>query len=97
MSHISNEKWKLLNERMQMLGIKESELQESFIQGGGSGGQKINKTSSTVVLTYKSIKFDVRSLETATGIVTLQDVNYANLSQKSLACQPEIRKKFIRQ
>ncbi|MGC6367324.1 MAG: peptide chain release factor family protein [Candidatus Marinamargulisbacteria bacterium] len=54
MSHISNEKWKLLNERMQMLGIKESELQESFIQGGGSGGQKINKTSSTVVLTYKS-------------------------------------------
>ena len=42
MSHISNEKWKLLNERMQMLGIKEAELQESFIQGGGSGGQKIN-------------------------------------------------------
>ena len=53
MSHITNEKWALLREKMSMLGIEEHDIQESFIQGGGSGGQKINKTSSTVVLKYK--------------------------------------------
>ena len=54
MSHITNEKWSLLKEKMAMLGIEEQDIQESFIQGGGSGGQKINKTCSTVVLIYKA-------------------------------------------
>tara|TARA_A100001015_G_scaffold183695_1_gene204383 strand:- start:24 stop:368 length:345 start_codon:yes stop_codon:yes gene_type:complete len=52
MSHISNEKWAELKERMQLLGIYEQDLSESFILGGGSGGQKVNKTHSVVQLKY---------------------------------------------
>ena len=36
--------------RMEGLGIREEDLVESFVRGGGPGGQKINKTSSCVSL-----------------------------------------------
>jgi len=45
---ISKEKWEQLQRRMQSLGIIEDDLLEKFILGSGSGGQKINKTSSCV-------------------------------------------------
>jgi peptide chain release factor len=41
-----------LQARMEKLGIKESDLIEKFILGSGSGGQKINKTSSCVYLKH---------------------------------------------
>ncbi|MEG2415631.1 MAG: peptide chain release factor-like protein, partial [Kiritimatiellia bacterium] len=37
---------------LQRAGINETELQEQFVLGSGSGGQKVNKTSSTVRLTH---------------------------------------------
>lgn len=49
-----------LNERMRRLGIREGELEESFIRGAGAGGQKINKTSSTVVLVHVPTGLEVR-------------------------------------
>ena len=54
MSHISNEKWSELKKRMQILGINEGDIQESFILGSGSGGQKLNKTHCVVQLVYKT-------------------------------------------
>ena len=54
------EKGNQLAERMERLGIRESDLEESFIRGSGSGGQKINKTSSTVVLVHKPSGIEVR-------------------------------------
>lgn len=42
------------------LGIREDDLEESFIRGTGAGGQKINKTSSTVVLRHKPTGIEVR-------------------------------------
>lgn len=41
-----------LTHRMNRLGIKEEDLVEKFILGSGSGGQKINKTSSCVYLKH---------------------------------------------
>ena len=41
-----------LAERMERLGIREEDLVEKFILGSGSGGQKINKTSSCVYLKH---------------------------------------------
>ncbi len=41
-----------LADRMRKLGIKEEDLIEKFILGSGSGGQKINKTSSCVYLKH---------------------------------------------
>ena len=49
-----------LEERMAGLGILEDDLEESFIRGTGAGGQKINKTSSTVVLRHKPTGIEVR-------------------------------------
>lgn len=45
---------------MARLGIPEDELEESFIRGTGAGGQKINKTSSTVVLRHRPTGIEVR-------------------------------------
>lgn len=47
---ITQDKWEKLYERMAALGIREEDLTENFIRGSGSGGQKINKTSSCVQL-----------------------------------------------
>ncbi len=41
-----------VRERMARLGIQEEVLLEKFILGSGSGGQKINKTSSCVYLKH---------------------------------------------
>ena len=57
---VSPEKEAQLLQRMAALGIRESDLQEWFIRGGGPGGQKTNKTSSTVCLRHKPTGLEVR-------------------------------------
>ena len=49
---ITQEKWEKLYERMAALQVREEDLTENFIRGSGSGGQKINKTSSCVQLRH---------------------------------------------
>ncbi len=49
-----------LRARMQKLRIREEDLEEDFIRGSGAGGQKINKTSSTVVLRHVPSGIEVR-------------------------------------
>lgn len=50
---ITREKWQQLHVRMFSLGIHEEDIAEKFILGSGSGGQKINKTSSCVWLKHE--------------------------------------------
>ncbi|MBI4355084.1 MAG: peptide chain release factor-like protein [Candidatus Omnitrophica bacterium] len=38
---------------MQRLGIREEDLEESFVRSGGPGGQNVNKVSTCVVLTHR--------------------------------------------
>lgn len=45
---------------MQRAGLREEDLQEQFILGSGSGGQKINKTSSAVRLLQRSSMLAVK-------------------------------------
>ncbi|MFS8563818.1 MAG: peptide chain release factor-like protein [Rhabdochlamydiaceae bacterium] len=45
---------------MDRLGIKEEDLIEKFILGSGSGGQKINKTSSCVYLKHLPTGIEVK-------------------------------------
>jgi peptide chain release factor len=52
-----------LVQRMKRLGLREEDLEESFIQGTGPGGQKINKTSSTVQLRHAPTGMEVRCQE----------------------------------
>ena len=41
-----------LEQRMERARIREEDLEESFVLGSGSGGQKINKTASSVRLKH---------------------------------------------
>ena len=41
-----------MRDRMDRLGISESDFQETFIRSSGPGGQKVNKTSSCVYLVH---------------------------------------------
>jgi protein subunit release factor B len=42
-----------LLERMEALGVREEDIEEQFVRSSGAGGQKINKTSSCVVLHHR--------------------------------------------
>lgn len=57
---VSPEKEKGLAERMAALGLREADLEESFVRGSGAGGQKVNKTSSCVVLRHRPTGIEVR-------------------------------------
>lgn len=58
------DKWEELTARMQRLGIQDSDLVEKFILGSGSGGQKINKTSSCVYLKHIPTGIEVKCQST---------------------------------
>jgi peptide chain release factor len=49
-----------LRARFVSLGVKPDEVEECFIRGAGAGGQKINKTSSTVRLRHLPTGVEVR-------------------------------------
>lgn len=57
---IGPDKQSLLEERMAALGIAEADLVEKFILGSGSGGQKINKTSSCVYLKHEPTGLEIK-------------------------------------
>ena len=57
---VSTTKESELYKRMAELNIDESDLVEKFIRGSGSGGQKINKTSSCVYLLHKPSGTEVK-------------------------------------
>lgn len=54
---ISQQKEKTLTEKMESLGIREQDIEESFVRSAGKGGQNVNKTSTCVYL--KHIPTDV--------------------------------------
>ena len=49
-----------IHRRLTALGVRPGEVDERFIRGSGPGGQKINKTSSTVVLRHGPTGIEVR-------------------------------------
>ena len=57
---ISQEKKKILEDRMRDLGIDEGDIEEKFIHAQGRGGQKVNKTSSCVYLKHVPTGIEVK-------------------------------------
>jgi len=49
-----------LRQRLFSLGIRPEDVEEKFVRGTGPGGQKINKTSSTVWLRHGPTGLEVR-------------------------------------
>src|SRR6266568_260807 len=50
---MSVDKLARLAQRMSALGVQESDLEETFVRSGGAGGQKVNKSSSCVMLLHR--------------------------------------------
>ena len=57
---VSAAKLQELKSRIARLGIDVRLIEESFIRGGGKGGQKINKTANCVQLFYPPLGLRVR-------------------------------------
>ena len=64
MGMVTGETQAKLQKRMEALGILEQDLDEHFIRGSGSGGQKINKTSSCVQLIHRPSHIEIRCQKT---------------------------------
>jgi len=54
------EKLRELQERMDLLGIREEDLEEQYVRSSGRGGQKLNKTSSCVSLVHRPTGISVK-------------------------------------
>lgn len=57
---VSPQKAAELVRRMAALGISEDDLEEKFVQGGGKGGQKVNKTANGVFLKFIPANMEVK-------------------------------------
>jgi len=49
-----------IESRLNALGVRGADVEERFVRGAGPGGQKINKTSSTVWLRHRPTGVEVR-------------------------------------
>jgi len=54
----------LLVQRMAALGVREADLEETFIRSGGHGGQNVNKTSTCVMLLHRPSGIQVKCQQT---------------------------------
>ena len=57
---VSLEKESALAQRMAALGVREADIEESFVRSGGHGGQNVNKTSTCVMLRHAPTELRVK-------------------------------------
>jgi peptide chain release factor len=63
---VSEEKNRWLKQRMEALGIYEKDIEEKFIRSSGSGGQKVNKTSTCVYLKHIPTGIEIKCMKERT-------------------------------
>jgi len=61
---VSREKESQLAARMEALGVREADIEESFVRSGGHGGQNVNKTSTCVQLLHQPTGVQVKCQST---------------------------------
>jgi peptide chain release factor len=60
--NVSREKEKALNAKMASLGIREADLDETFVRSSKAGGQNVNKTSTCVYLKHRPTGIEVKCM-----------------------------------
>jgi protein subunit release factor B len=57
---VNPEKEQQMAQRMAALGVRESDLEESFVKSGGHGGQNVNKLATCVMLVHRPTGLQVK-------------------------------------
>jgi peptide chain release factor len=58
--NVTHEKENMLHDKMEVLGIRETDIIERFVRSQGHGGQKVNKTSTCVYLKHVPTGIEVK-------------------------------------
>jgi len=61
---VSLEKEDQLTQRMTAMGVRETDIDETFVRSGGHGGQNVNKTSTCVMLVHRPSGVQVKCQST---------------------------------
>ena len=59
---VSEEKNRWLRAKMEVLSVREEDIEEKFIRSAGRGGQKVNKTSTCVYLRHIPTGIEVKCM-----------------------------------
>jgi len=57
---VTPEKESQLAQRMAALGVREADIDESFVRSGGHGGQNVNKSATCVMLVNRPTRLQVK-------------------------------------
>src|SRR5437660_9491922 len=57
---VSSDKETQLAQRMALLGVRESDIEENFVRSGGHGGQNVNKSATCVMLLHRPTGLQVK-------------------------------------
>lgn len=86
-------------EKAEKLNINPEEIREFFVRGSGKGGQKINKTSSCVVLVHQPTKIETkcqRYREQSKNRISAYKLLILKIEEKLLGEESEKARKIFR-